>query len=145
MPSLLDSPDATGNTQEMNASGSQGSVRGDGSRIGEELQSRRQLRRNASRAKREGEASGSTTVVAKPNKVMPKAIIIKKHQTMRDQSSTVWDTLLVKASSPEAESMQTQTQTCAENVLEPLQPAQICDELRFCWLDNTYKGDSRRT
>ena len=35
---------------------------------------------------------------------------------MRDLSSTVWDTLLIKASSPEADSRQKQTQTYAEKV-----------------------------
>ena len=47
------------------------------------------------------------------NKVMLKAIP-KTHQAMRDLSSTVWDTLLGKASSPEAENVQKQTQTHAE-------------------------------
>ena len=42
--------------------------------------------------------------------------ILKTHQTMRDLSSKVWDTLLIKASSPEADSMQKQTQTYAEKV-----------------------------
>ena len=125
MPSLLDNPDATGNTQEMDMSGSQGSIKRDGSRGGEEP--RRQLRRTASRTKqREGGASCSTTVVPKPkgdgkveqkslNKIMLKAIL-KTHQTMRDLSSTVWDTLLIKASSLEADNMQKQTQTYAEKV-----------------------------
>ena len=35
---------------------------------------------------------------------------------MRDLSSTVWDTLLIKASSLEADNMQKQTQTYAEKV-----------------------------
>ena len=35
---------------------------------------------------------------------------------MRDLSSTVWDTLLIKASSPEANNMQKQTQNYAEKV-----------------------------
>ena len=43
-------------------------------------------------------------------------VILKTHQTMRDLSSTVWDTLLIKASSPEADSMQKETQTFAEKV-----------------------------
>ena len=42
--------------------------------------------------------------------------ILKTHQTMRDLSSTVWDTLLIKASSPEADNMQKQMQTYAEQV-----------------------------
>ena len=125
MPSLLDNPHATGNTQEMDMSGSQGSIKRDGRRSGEEP--RKQLRRTVSRTKqREGGASGLTTVVPKPNgdgkveqkslnKIMLKAIL-KAHQTMRDLSSTVWDTLLIIASSPEADSMQKQTQTCAEKV-----------------------------
>ena len=49
------------------------------------------------------------------NKIMLKAIL-KTHQTMRDLSSTVWDTLLIKATSPEAHNMQKQTQTFAEKV-----------------------------
>ena len=92
----------------------------------EEQQHRRQLRRNACRTKRDGGASGSTTVVAKPKadikveqkslkKIMLKAIL-KTHQTMRDLSSTVWDTLLIKASSPKADSMQKQTRTYAVKV-----------------------------
>ena len=36
------------------------------------------------------------------------------HQTTRELTSTVWDTLLVKASSPEADNVQKQTQTYAE-------------------------------
>ena len=47
------------------------------------------------------------------NKIMLKAIP-KAHQTTRDLSSTVWDSLLIKASSPEADSMQKQTQTREE-------------------------------
>ena len=115
MPSLLDNPDGTGNTQEADMSGSQGSIKRDGSRGGDEP--RRQLRRTASRTKqREGGASGSTTVVPKPkgdgkveqkslDKIMLKAIL-KTHQTMRDLSSTVWDTLLIKASSLKVDNMQ---------------------------------------
>ena len=53
MPSLLDNSDATGNTQEMDTSGSQGCIKRDGSRGGEEP--RRQLRRTVSRT-RQGEA-----------------------------------------------------------------------------------------
>ena len=49
------------------------------------------------------------------NKILLKAIL-KTHQTMRDLSSTVWDTLLIKASSPVADNMQKQTQTYAEKV-----------------------------
>ena len=49
------------------------------------------------------------------NKIMLKAIL-KTHQTMGDLSSTVWDTLLIMASSPEADNMQKQTQTYAEKV-----------------------------
>ena len=200
MPSLLDNPDATGDTQDLDMSGSQGSIKRDGSRGGEEP--RRQFRRTASRTKqqREGGASGSTTVVSKPtgegkvveqrslNKIMLKAIL-KTHQTLRDLSSTVWDTLLIKASSLEADNMQKQTQTYAEKVrqdgkghsrgppfvwaylglvktlqqrgnavgartaqglatywarLEPLSPMQICDEVRFCRLEKTYKADIKR-
>ena len=81
---------------------------------------RRLLRRTASRTKRDGGASGSTAGVGKVkadskvelkslNEIMLKAIL-KTHQTMRDLSSTVWDTLL-KASNPEADNMQKQTQT----------------------------------
>ena len=122
------------------------------------------------------------------NKIMLKAIL-KTHQTMRDLSSTVWDTLLIKASSPEADIMQKQTQIYAEKVrqegrghtrgppfvwaylglvkslqqrgnavgartaqgmathwarLEPLSPMQICDEVRCCRLDKTYKADIKR-
>ena len=111
------------------------------------------------------------------------------HQTMRDLSSTVWDTLRVKASSPKAANVQKQTPTYAERVrqegrwhtrgppfvwahqglirslqdrsnevgtrtahgsascwtrLEPLLPTQICDEVRFCRLDKTYKADVKR-
>ena len=121
-------------------------------------------------------------------KVMLKAFL-RTLQTMRDLSPTVWDTLLVKALSPEADNVQKQTQTCAEKVrqegrghtrgppfvwahlglikavpqrgnavgartaqgiaacwarLEPLQPAQICDEVSFCRLDRTYKADVKR-
>ena len=50
MPSLFDSQDATGNTQEMDTSASQGSTKRDG--VGaEEQRHRRQLRRTASRTK----------------------------------------------------------------------------------------------
>ena len=108
---------------------------------------------------------------------------------MRDLSSTVWGTLLSKASSPEADSAQKQTQTNAEQVrqegrghargppfvrahlglikslqqrtntvgtrtatslstcwarLEPLSPDQICDEVRICRLDKTYKATVHR-
>ena len=49
------------------------------------------------------------------NKIMLKAIL-KTHQTMRDLSSTVWDTLLIKLPSPEADDVQKQTQTCAEKL-----------------------------
>ena len=171
----------------------------DGSRGGEE-QPRRQLRRTASRVKREGEARGPTAAETKLpkkeskldqkslNKLMLKAIL-KMHQTTRELTSTLWDTLLVKASSPEADNMQKQTQTYAEKVrhegrghtrappsvwaylglvksrqqrgttvgartaqgiasywaqLKPLSPAQICDEVRFCRLDKTYKADVKR-
>ena len=66
------------------------------------------------------------TVAAKPkgegkfeqkslDKRMLKAIL-KMHQTTREVTSTMWDTLLVKASSPEADNMQKQTQTYAEKV-----------------------------
>ena len=125
MPRLLDNPDATGSTQEMDTSASQGSVKRDGTGGGEEQ--RRQLRRTASRAKREGEARGSTAAAAKPpkeefkfeqkslNKLMLKAIL-KMQQTTRELTSTVWDTLSVKALSPEADNMQKQTQTYAEKV-----------------------------
>ena len=122
MPSLFDSQDATRNTQEMDTSASLGSIKRDGSMVAEAQQNRRQLRRTAN----DGGASDSTTVVAQPkaeskveqkslNKIMLKAIL-KTHQTMRDLSSTVWDTLLMKASSLEADSMQEQTQTDAEKV-----------------------------
>ena len=61
-----------------------------------------------SRTKQDRRARGSTTVVVKPkadskieqqslNKIMLKAIL-KTHQKMRDLSSTVWCTLLIKAS-----------------------------------------------
>ena len=66
MPSLFDSQDATGNTQEMDTSASQGSIKRDGSLVAEEQQNRRQLRLTASRTKRDRGASGATTVVAKP-------------------------------------------------------------------------------
>ena len=101
----------------------------------------------------------------------------------------MWDTLLIKASSPEADNMQKQTQIHTEKVrqegrghtrgppfvwahlglvrplhqrcnavgartaqgtatywarLEPLSPMQICDEVRFCRLDKTYKADIKR-
>ena len=56
MPSLLDNPDATGNTQEIDMSGSQGSIKRCSRGGGEP---RRQLRRTVSRTKqREGGASG---------------------------------------------------------------------------------------
>ena len=86
-------------------------------RSGHEREPRgRQLRRTPSRTKHDGGASGSTTVVATPkadtkfeqkslNKILLKAIL-KTHQTMRDVSSTVWDTLLIMASSPEADTIQ---------------------------------------
>ena len=160
----------------------------------------RQLRRTVSRTKqREGGASGSASVLSKPkgdgkveqkslNKIMLKAIL-KTHQTMRDLYSTVWDTLLIKAESSEADNMQKQTKNYAEKVrqeerghtrgppfvwayqglvkslqqrgnavgarngtahgdfsarLEPPSPMQICDEVRFCRLDKTYKADIKR-
>ena len=77
----------------------------------EEEQPRRQLRRTVSRAKREGEDRGPTAAETKPpkketkfdqkslNKLMLKAML-KMHQTTRELTSTVWVTLLVKASSP---------------------------------------------
>ena len=46
--------------------------------------------------------------------------ILKTHQTMRDLSSTERDTLLIKASSPEADSVQKQTQTHVEKVREEI-------------------------
>ena len=49
------------------------------------------------------------------NKLMLKAIL-KMHQTTRELTSTVWYTLLVNASSPEADNMQKQTQTYAKKV-----------------------------
>ena len=80
-------------------SGSLGSIKRDGSRGGEEP--RRQLRRTVRRTKqRGGGASGSTTVVPKP----------KGDGKVEQKSLTVWDTLLIKASSPEADNMQKQTQ-----------------------------------
>ena len=57
IPSLFDSQDATGNTQEMDTSSSLGSIKRDGSLVAEEQQNRRQLRRTASRTKREGPAA----------------------------------------------------------------------------------------
>ena len=42
--------------------------------------------------------------------------ILKMHQRTRELTPTMWDTLLVKASSPEADNMQKQTQTYAEKV-----------------------------
>ena len=91
----------------------------------DEQRHRRQLRRIASRTKQDEGASGSTAV-AKPkadskieqkslNNIMLKAIL-KTHRLMRDLSSTVWDTLLIKASSSEEDSMQKQAQTYAEKV-----------------------------
>ena len=41
---------------------------------------------------------------------------LKTYQTVRDLSSTVFYTLLIKASSPEADSMQKRKQTYAEKV-----------------------------
>ena len=121
MPSLFDSHDATGNTQQMDTCASQGSLMG-GRQLGRTHG--RQHRRTASRTTRDGVASGSTTVLAKPkadikvkqkslNKIMLKAVL-KTHQTMRDCSSKVCDIQLIKASSPEADIMQKQTQICAE-------------------------------
>ena len=93
MPSLLDNPDATGNTQDLDISGSQGSIKREGSRG---VQGPRQLRRTIRTKQRERGASGSTTVLTKPkgegkvgqkslNKIMFTAIL-KTHQTMRDLS-----------------------------------------------------------
>ena len=124
MASLFDSPDATGNTQDMDTGASQGSTKRDGAGA-EEQRSRRQLRRTASSTMQDGGASSSTmAVVAKPeadSKVEQKSLntiilkaILNTHQTMRDPSSTVWETLLVKAPSPEAESFQKKTQTFSE-------------------------------
>ena len=48
MPSLFDSQDATGNTQEKTTSASLGSVKRDGRPVAEEHHNRRQLRRTAS-------------------------------------------------------------------------------------------------
>ena len=42
--------------------------------------------------------------------------ILETHQTMRDLSSAGWDTLLIKASSPDADNVQKLTQTCAAKV-----------------------------
>ena len=105
-------------------SGSQGSTKREGSRG---VEWPWQLRRTVSRTKqRDGGASGSASVLTKHkgddkveqkslNKIMLKSTL-KTHQTMRDLSSTVWDTLLIKASSPETDNMQKQTQTYAEKV-----------------------------
>ena len=113
------------------------------------------------------------------NKIMLKAIL-KAHQTMRDLSSTVWDTLLsttcrsrhrptqrksdkrgkdtrgppfvwaylglVKSLQQRGNAVGART---AQGIatywaqLEPLSPMQICDEVRFCRLDKTYKADKR--
>ena len=125
MSSLFDNPDATGNTQDLHMSGSQGSIKREGSRGVQEP--RRQLPRTVSRTKqREGGVNGLTTVVPKPkkdgkvdqkslSKIMLKAIF-KTHQTMRDLSSTVWDIALIKKSSPEADDMQKQARIYAEKV-----------------------------
>ena len=88
MPSLLDNPDATGNTQDQDMSGSQGAIKSRG------VEGPRQLRRTASRTKqREGGASGLASAFTKTkgdgkvveqkgfNKIMLKAIL-KTHQTM---------------------------------------------------------------
>ena len=66
MPSLFDSHDATGNTQEMDTSASEGATKTDG--VGaEEQRHRRQLRRTASLTMQDGGASGSTmAVLGKP-------------------------------------------------------------------------------
>ena len=63
------------------------------------------------KAKGDGKVAEQKTL----NKIMLKAIL-KTKQTMRDLSSSVRDTLLFKASSPEADNMQKQTQTYAEKV-----------------------------
>ena len=119
MPSLLDNPDA-GNTQDLEVTGSQGSIKREGSR---DVEGPRQLRRTTSRTKQREGDSGLASALTKTerdgkvveqkslNKIMPKAIL-KTHQTMRDLSSAVW----IKASSPEADNMQKQTQTYAEKV-----------------------------
>ena len=62
-PSLLDRPDATSNTQEMDTSASQGSVKRDGAGA-QEQRSRRQLRRTASRTKQDGGTSDSAAAVS---------------------------------------------------------------------------------
>ena len=45
----------------------------------------------------ESKGDGKVVELKSLNKIMLKAIL-KTHQTMRDLSSTVWDTLLIKAS-----------------------------------------------
>ena len=178
MPSLLDNADATGSTQGMDTSASQGSTKRDGSRGGEEQ--RRQLKRTASRAKREGEDRGSTAAAAKPpkeefkfeqkslNKLMLKAIL-KMQQTTREltkQTQTyaekvrqegrghtrgplfVWAYLdLLKALQQRGTTVGTRTAQGIASYwarLEPLSPAQTCDEVRFCSLNKTYKADVKR-
>ena len=89
MPSLFDSQDATGHTQELDTSASLGFIKWDGSLFAEQ-QNRRQLRRTTSRTKRDGGASGSTAVPKAKvdgkieqktlNKIMLKAIL-KTRQT----------------------------------------------------------------
>ena len=117
---------STAETQDMDTSASPRSTKRDSSLVAEKQQNRRQPRRTTRRTKRDGGASGSTTVVAKPkadikveqkslNKIMLKAIL-KTHQTVRDLSSMVWDTLLIKASNSGADSMPKQTQTYVEKV-----------------------------
>ena len=64
MPSSFDSQDATGKSQEMDTSASEGSAKRD--EVGaEEQRHRRQLRRTSSKTMQDGGASGSMTVVVK--------------------------------------------------------------------------------
>ena len=81
-------------------------------------QARRRYRRTArpkaaSCMKQDGGASGAGgATLAKPQGDQKLKAILKSHQTVRDLSSAVWDTLLTKASSPEEEAMRKQTQSC---------------------------------
>ena len=155
MPSLFDSPDARGDTQEMDTSVSQGSNKRDG--VGAEVQRNgRQLRRTASRTKQDGAASGSTMAVVAErradskveqkgiNKIMLKATL-RTRQTMRDLSSTVWDTLLVNASSPEVDTVQKQAQIHAEKERQERRGHSRCHHsygLTWAWPSVFRKGET---
>ena len=101
-------------TQKIDTSARQGCIKRDGSLVAEDRQNRRQLRRTTSRTKRDGRAQrrddsgGQAQSRHQGRAEEPQQTHAQGH--LQRRIKTVWDTLLVKASSPEADSMQKQMQ-----------------------------------